>query len=194
VLAVVCFAELQTGGGYALFSEKVKDAIMAQEYDRKRMIQGVEVFELKRHNDEGGALTELLRITSGESDLLQGFTTSQINYSTLNPGYLKAFHVHPNQTDVWFVPPEDKILLMLVDVRKGSATESVRMRLILGDGNSRLVRIPPGVAHGAKNLSSSAARIIYFVDRYFDSQPDKTEEYRLPWDYFGKEVWEAVKK
>jgi dTDP-4-dehydrorhamnose 3,5-epimerase len=177
-----------------LFRNEIKDALKVQEYGRRKMIHGVEIVELRRHNDEGGALTELLRMSSGESELFKGFTVSQINYSTVDPGQIKAFHVHLHQTDVWFVPPEDKTLLVLVDVRKGSPTENERMRLVLGDGNSRLVRIPPGVAHGVKNLSPSSARIIYFVDKHFDPQPDKTEEYRLSWDYFGKAIWEAIRE
>jgi dTDP-4-dehydrorhamnose 3,5-epimerase len=177
-----------------LFSEEVKDAIKVQEYGRKMEIRGVEVVELRRHNDEGGALTELLRLTSGKPDNLSGFEVSQINYSTMESGHLKAFHVHPNQTDVWFVSPEDKVLLVLIDVRKGSATERASMRVVMGDGNSRLVLIPPGVAHGAKNLGSSVARMIYFVDRHFDSRSSHTEEYRLPWDFFGKEIWDAVRE
>ena len=32
------------------------------------------------------------------------------------------------------------------------------------DGNGRLVRIPPGVAHGCANLGNQKAQILYFVD------------------------------
>jgi len=85
----------------------------------------------------------------------------QINYSEVEPGTIKAFHVHRLQTDVWFVPPGDKILLVLLDVRAASLTANVQRRLVLGDGACRLVRIPPGVAHGVKNLAAERGRIIY---------------------------------
>ena len=64
-------------------------------------------------------------------------------------------------------------------------------RLVLGDGNSQLVRIPPGVAHGCKNLRPGApGAIIYFVDVQFAVGED-CDEGRLPWDHFGAEVWEV---
>jgi len=50
------------------------------------------------------------------------------------------------------------MLVVLGDVRKGSASEGVTQRLVLGDGASRLVRIPPGVAHGVRNLAATRVR------------------------------------
>ena len=65
------------------------------------------------------------------------------------------------------------------------------MRFVLGDGRSRLVRIPPGVAHGAKNLrAADPSAIIYFVDVQF-SVDEHCDEGRLPWDHFGEEVWDV---
>jgi dTDP-4-dehydrorhamnose 3,5-epimerase len=92
---------------------------------------------------------------------------------------------------VWYVPPSDKLLLVLADVRKGSPTEGLVMRTVLGDGNSRLVRIPPGVAHGCKNLRPAApTAIIYFVDVQF-STDEQCDEGRLPWDHFGAAIWDV---
>ena len=59
----------------------------------------------------------------------------------------------------------------LLDVRADSPSKNVQRRLVLGDGASRLVRIPPGVAHGVKNLGQSRGRIIYFVDTQFSPAP-----------------------
>ena len=42
---------------------------------------------------------------------------------------------------------------------------------MLGDGASRLLRIPPGVAHGVRNLGGDAGRIIYFTDVHFSAEP-----------------------
>jgi dTDP-4-dehydrorhamnose 3,5-epimerase len=66
------------------------------------------------------------------------------------------------------------------------------MRFVLGDGNSRLVRIPPGVAHGCRNLAAERGRILYFVDVQFSTGAD-CDEGRLPWDYLGAEIWDVVK-
>ena len=162
-----------------------------QQYGESTKIEGVELIDLKRHSDDGGALTELARLNSGEVEGLPGFKAAQVNYTEMDPGVIKAFHLHPHQTDVWFVPPDSKLLLVLADVRKHSASSGNRMRLIMGDGRSRLVRIPPGVAHGVRNLSRERGRIVYFVDHIFDANPETTQEGRLPWDFLGSEIWEV---
>ncbi len=112
----------------------------------------------------------------------------------MQPGAIKAFHLHRRQTDVWFVPPEDRILMVLVDMRAGSSSEGVRQRIMLGDGNSRLVRVPPGVAHGCRNLSRTESRILYLTDLLFDPDPERCDEGRLPWDFAGAEIWDIVKE
>ena len=165
-----------------------------QRYGGPQKIEGVEFVELVRHSDDGGALTELARIVSGESENFAGFRPLQVNYSEVDPGAIKAFHLHPGQTDVWFVPPDSKLLLVLVDVRKHSASGGNRMRFVMGDGRSRLVRIPPGVAHGVRNVSKEKGRIIYFVDHVFDADPETTQEGRLPWDFLGSEIWEVERQ
>ena len=138
-------------------------------------------------------MTELLRLDGGQSPALAGFTIRQINYSEVEPGAIKAFHLHARQTDVWYVPPSDRCLMILVDVRTGSPTEGVSQRLTLGAGASRLVRIPPGVAHGVRNLGGAPARLIYFVDHHFSPDPATCDEARLPWDYLGSDVWEITR-
>jgi len=78
-------------------------------------------------------------------------------------------------------------------VRQGSKTEGARMRLTLGAGASRLVRIPPGVAHGVRNLAATAGRIMYFTDVHFSPEPSICDEGRLPWDYAGAEIWDVTR-
>ncbi len=173
------------------FSDGAEAQYFKQDYGPKERIEGLEIVELRRFNDDGGAMTELGRLDKGVHKQLPGFEARQINYSVLEPLAIKAFHMHRRQTDVWYVPPSDKMLLVLADVRKGSPSEGLVMRFVIGDGNSRLVRIPPGVAHGVKNLRRAATgAIIYFVDVQF-STDDDCDEGRLPWDHFGAEVWEV---
>lgn len=162
-----------------------------QDYSPKPSIDGLEILPLRRFNDDGGSMTELGRLDKGTLQGVEGFTASQVNYSVMEPLAIKAFHLHKRQTDVWFVPPSDKILLVVGDVRSGSPTEGLVQRIVLGDGNSRLVRIPPGVAHGARNLRpATPSVIVYFVDVQF-SVGDECDEGRLPWDHFGAGVWEV---
>src|SRR2546430_14440437 len=88
------------------FAPHAKRAFHVQSYGPGPSIDGVEVVELKRFADDGGTLTELVRLSDGRTTALAGFTPRQINYSELSPGAIKAFHLHTRQTDVWFVPPE----------------------------------------------------------------------------------------
>ncbi len=170
-----------------------KRAFQIQSYGPAPSIDGVEIVELKRFSDDGGSMTELARLTDGHSQAVAGFTLRQINYSEVEPGAIKAYHLHQRQTDVWYVPPTDRMLLVLLDVRQGSKTEGARMRLTLGAGASRLVRIPPGVAHGVRNLAATAGRIIYFTDVHFSPEPSMCDEGRLPWDYAGAEIWDVTR-
>lgn len=173
------------------FSDSAAGEYGVQDYSPTPQIEGVEIIELRRFNDDGGAMTELGRLNDGAHQLVDGFQAQQINYSVMDPGAIKAFHLHKRQTDVWYVPPSDKLLLVLADVRKGSPTEGQVRRYVLGDCRSMLVRIPPGVAHGAKNLlTARQSAIIYFVDVQF-SVDEHCDEGRLPWDHFGSEVWEV---
>lgn len=175
------------------FSPQAKRAFHVQSYAPAPGIEGVELVELKRHGDDGGAMTELTRLVDGRPEALGGFTLRQINYSEIEPGAIKAFHLHARQTDIWFAPPSDRLLVVLVDVRKGSRTEGTRQRLMLGAGASRLLRIPPGVAHGVRNLGASPGRIIYFTDVHFSPDPATSDEGRLPWDYAGADVWDVTR-
>lgn len=173
---------------------EVKALFKFQEYGKQTPIEGVSVHSLRRFGEDGGSMTELSRFSAGTPDAIPGFSLAQINYSTLAPGVLKAFHVHHRQTDVWFVPPEDRVVLVLVDVRAGSPTEKTATKLMLGDGQSLLVRIPPGVAHGCRNLGTAFARIVYMTDVRFSAEAGVTDEGRLPWDLVGAEIWEPAKE
>lgn len=175
------------------FTPDAKRAFHVQSYGRAPSIDGVEIVELTRHHDDGGSMTELARLVEGQPQAWAGFTLRQVNYSELEPGAIKAFHLHARQTDIWYVPPTDRMLLVLIDVRQDSTTEGTRMRLTLGAGASRLVRIPPGVAHGVRNLGPAAGRIIYFTDVHFSPEPSSCDEGRLPWDYAGADVWEVTR-
>jgi dTDP-4-dehydrorhamnose 3,5-epimerase len=174
-------------------SGDAKRAFQLQAYGPAPTIEGVALVALARHADDGGSMTELARLTDGRAEALAGFTVRQVNYGEVAPGSIKAFHLHTRQTDVWYVPPSDRMLVVLLDVRRGSRTEGTRMRLVLGDGASRLLRIPPGVAHGVRNMAATAGRLIYFTDLHFSAEPASCDEGRLPWDFAGADVWAVAR-
>jgi dTDP-4-dehydrorhamnose 3,5-epimerase len=158
-------------------------------------IEGVSWLPLARFSDDGGSLTELARLDpAGALLAIPDFHAAQITHATIEPGVIKAFHVHERQRDLWFVAPEDRVLLVLVDVRDGSPTARRVLKLMLGDGKPGLVGIPPGVAHGCRNVGGRRAGILYLTDRHFSPDPTTTDEGRLPWDLVGAEIWEPAKE
>lgn len=176
-----------------MLDDKSRAAYSVQQYAPRTPIDGLQILDLRRFHDDGGSMTELARLADGAHKDLPGFVARQVNYSEMEPGATKAFHLHMRQTDVWFIPPSSKMLVVLGDCRAASPTNGAVQRLVLGDGTSKLVRIPPGVAHGVRNLATTRGQIIYFVDVNFDPDPARCDEGRLPWDHFGADVWEVVK-
>jgi dTDP-4-dehydrorhamnose 3,5-epimerase len=142
------------------FTPEAKRAFNVQAYGGGTVIEGVRVVDLVRHADDGGSMTELGRLADGRLAALGEFTVRQVNFSEVTAGAIKAFHLHTRQTDVWYVPPSDRMLVVLLDVRRGSRTEGLRQRVMLGNGASRLLAIPPGVAHGLRNIGRDTGRII----------------------------------
>ncbi|MBL8723753.1 MAG: dTDP-4-dehydrorhamnose 3,5-epimerase family protein [Planctomycetes bacterium] len=179
--------------GSIRITAEARAAYSVQDYGKAPAIDGVQIVELRRFNDDGGSITELGRLTEGLHAQLPGFQVRQVNYSEVEPGAVKAYHLHLRQTDVWYVPPCDKLLLVLHDCRDGSPTVGKTMRFVLGDGKDRLVRIPPGVAHGTANIGQQRGRILYMVDVQFSPTPGECDEGRLPWDFLGADIWTVVK-
>src|SRR6266545_569408 len=127
-----------------------KRAFQIQSYGPAPSIDGVEIVELKRFPDDGGSMTELARLTDGHPQAVAGFTLRQVNYSEVEPGAIKAFHLHARQTDVWYVPPSDRCLMVLVDVRAGSPSGGVAPGA--HPARRRARRAQPRRRHGAPDL------------------------------------------
>lgn len=171
-----------------------REQVRTQSYAPRPRIAGVEVIDLPLFSDEGGDFCEVTRFLP-EGDLalhsqgqgLPAFRPAQLSYSFMEPGTIKAWHLHLRQDDLWFVPPADRLLVGLLDVREESATQGIRMRLTLGAGKARLLYIPRGVAHGVANLASAPAHLIYLVNNAFDAE--NPDEQRLPFDLLGADFW-----
>lgn len=183
-------APARTRAGEAALDPELAARLCTQSYAPGARIEGVEFHPLERFVDDGGSFLELARLNSGHLAAAPGFEVRQISCSVLLPGTLKAFHLHLRQAELWFVPPEARLLVGLVDSRGGSPTARVSMRFVLGDGQARLLYIPAGVAHGVANQSGAPAPLFYFADRQFDPHPARCDEKRLPWDLLGADFWE----
>ncbi len=165
--------------------------LTTQEYAARTRIQGVQIIDLRLLVDDGGSFAELVRFDeNGNLQAIPEFKVRQSSYSQVLPGAIKAFHLHYNQEDVWFVPPTDRLLIGLVDARKDSPTMGASMRFVMGAGKAQLLYIPRGVGHGGANIGTEPATILYYVNQHFDlNDPD---ERRLPWDLLGRDFWEIT--
>ncbi|MFH0773317.1 MAG: dTDP-4-dehydrorhamnose 3,5-epimerase family protein [bacterium] len=173
-------------------SKEVQKGIFVQDYSKKQPIEGVKIVELKRMSGEDGTFEDLLRLDpTGHLELFPEIQLRQINRSKLLPGSIKAWHLHFKQEDVWYVAPEDHMILGLWDTREHSQTKGVSMKVVMGNGTSKLVVVPRGVAHGVVNVASTPGVVFYFVNNQFN--PADVDERRLKWDAFGASFWEVEK-
>jgi dTDP-4-dehydrorhamnose 3,5-epimerase len=62
-------------------------------------------------------------------------------------------------------------------------------RLSLGAGRCHRLLIPRGVAHGVANLTQRPQSLLYAVNQFFSPDPERTDEWRLPWNRFGEAIW-----
>jgi dTDP-4-dehydrorhamnose 3,5-epimerase len=137
------------------------------------MIDGVAFKELITHPDERGFFREIIRVT----DDLFGEGFGQWSHALMYAGVAKAWHVHSQQVDWWYVA-SGVLQVALYDTRPHSRSYQETMEFLMGDHQpARVVRIPPGVAHGCKCISGPA-HLIYVTSRVYDP----ADEGRIPHD------------
>src|SRR3990167_8083651 len=109
--------------------------VKIQDYSKKPQIAGVEVIELKNFVSEDGFLVEVSRINDqGKVEGLADFQLKQINFTKVLPRSIKAWHLHYNQDDLWYIPPDGQLTIGLADLREDSPTKEVKIKLVLGGG------------------------------------------------------------
>lgn len=137
------------------------------------MIEGVEVKDLVGHGDDRQVFREVIR--ASDSFFPEGF--GQLSYALMNPGTAKAWHVHQHQVDWWYVPT-GALKLALYDTRESSATHGELEEFLLGpEHGHKVVRIPPGVAHGCRVLGG-VTQLFYVTSNEYDP----ADEGRIPHD------------
>jgi dTDP-4-dehydrorhamnose 3,5-epimerase len=136
-------------------------------------IEGVVLKKLICHVDERGFFLELVR--HNDPFLQEGF--SQLSYSKMYQGTVKAWHIHPTQVDWWYVPM-GRLKVGLSDRRPASASFGQTTTIMLGDDVEPVVlKIPAGVAHGCKAIGGTA-HLLYITSSVYNLQ----EEGRIPHD------------
>jgi len=137
------------------------------------MIEGVVVKELVTFPDERGFFREIIRTT--DDFFKEGF--GQWSHSLMNAGVAKAWHIHRIQTDWWYVAC-GLLKVALYDTRPESQTHRTTMEILLGEHQpGRVLRVPPGVAHGCKALSGPV-HLFYVTSHVYNP----ADEGRIPFD------------
>lgn len=175
-------------GAYDWIGREYRDLASSQAYDSSPTIEGVQVVDLRLFSDDGGDFCEIARLAAdGSLVAFPGYRPEQLSYALMEPRTIKAWHLHRDQDDLWFVPPHQRLIAGLLDVRESSASYRATMRFVLGADQAKLVLVPRGVAHGVANPGQHAATLLYLTNRQFNAaHPD---EHRLPWDLLGSEFW-----
>lgn len=137
-------------------------------------IKDVVVKHLVTHQDSRGFFREIVR--RSDPFFAEGF--AQWSVSLMWPGVIKAWHIHQRQVDWWYCLT-GTLQVALWDRREGSETYGKLLELFLGEQNGgRVLRIPPGVAHGCKAISTREAILFYVTSNEYDA----SDEGRLPHD------------
>ncbi len=168
---------------------RAQDALTFQQYEPSLRIEGVWYHALTEHRTLEGTFMEYLRLSDGRADGLPApFEVRQMSVSWAVPGRLNAFHVHPKriQDELWCVI-NGAALVWLIDLREDSAMPNRRESYVLSGEAPGLLHIPWGVAHGYK-AGPTGAMLLYAANDQFDRQDPN--EGRLPWDFFGPELWQ----
>jgi len=136
-------------------------------------IDGVEIKPLTTYPDQRGFFREVIRVTDGFFG--EGF--AQWSHTKSYQGVVKAWHVHRKQVDWWYVA-SGRVKVALYDTRPDSPSHGQLQELLLGeDLEPCVVRVPPGVAHGYRVLSSEA-HLFYITSQTYDP----ADEGRIPHD------------
>ena len=149
------------------------------------MINDVKILKLNKTCDERGRIMHMMKSTD---EIFEKF--GEIYFSTAYPGVVKGWHEHSKMTLNYSVI-KGMIKLVLVDNRKESSTYKEIQEIFVGEHNYVLVKIPPRIINGFKNISSQEC----IVANCSNIPHDKNEIIRYsPYDNSFGYNWDIVFK
>ena len=122
------------------------------------MIDGVQVFPLRRIQDERGAVLHMLRADDPHFERF-----GEIYFSVIYPGVIKGWHLHSRMT-INYAVVDGNIKLVLFDQRPDSTTKGQLQEIVFGQINYQLVRVPPGVLNGFTAVGGQRAIVANCAD------------------------------
>lgn len=140
-------------------------------------LPGVIVVEPDVYHDARGFFLETYHARTYQEGGIKA-TFVQDNHSQSSHGTLRGLHAqlrHPQGKLIRAL--EGEIFDVAVDIRRGSATFTQWISVVLSANNFRQLYIPPGFAHGFAVLSERA-QIAYKCTNFYDP----TDEISLAWN------------
>ncbi len=141
----------------------------------QKLIEGVELKEVKSVMKDNGILTEVFR-----KEWFSEFQdVDQIFQIRMNPGAISGWHAHESTWDRIFVNL-GTIKVVLYDSRQSSPTYGMINEFRLSEFRSGIVTIPPKVFHAVFNVAGKESALLNIVDvAYKYTDPD---HWRIPID------------
>ncbi|HET7452186.1 MAG TPA: dTDP-4-dehydrorhamnose 3,5-epimerase family protein [Thermoanaerobaculia bacterium] len=124
---------------------------------------------------EDGHLTEILKSTWE----IAGEPIVQVQATTTFPGRIRAWGLHRHNVDRLFVA-SGLLRIVCYDGREGSPTFGRVNAFTVSEKNPGLLRIPPDIYHGWKNIGVTEAIVINLPTTLYDY--DRPDSFDLPWD------------
>lgn len=137
-------------------------------------IDGVHIKKLITHLTGDGYFREIVR---DEDALLEHF--GQSSFSLAHPGFIKAFHFHKEQDDLWYIV-SGQVRTVLYDTRAESPTYKQTQVIIMGEDDPKVVLIPKGVAHGYQVLGNKDAVLMYHTTKHYNPEDELRIAYNDP--------------
>lgn len=108
------------------------------------------------------------------------------NFSTET---VRAFHGHKKESKYVYVSRGSALIcLVKIDNFENPSKKLKIRRFVLSSQNPQALHIPPGHANGTKSLQKQTSIIIYSTSSLKQSEKD---DYRYPYDYWGKDIWKV---
>ena len=149
------------------------------------MINDVEIKKITKICDERGRIMHMLKSTDSNFE-----NFGEIYFSTAYPGVVKGWHEHTKMTLNYSVI-SGMIKLVLIDNREDSSTYKQKQEIFMGEHNYVLVKIPPKIINGFKNIGTKEC----IVANCSSVPHDKSEIIRYsPYDNAFDYNWDIVFK
>jgi len=136
------------------------------------VIEGVEIKQLKVHQDERGSLFEILR---SDEPMFRKF--GQVYISKCKPGWVKGWHYHQRQWD-HFCVIKGRARVVLFDNRHNSKTFGEIGEYEVGENNLMVLKVPPLVVHGFECLGEDDCWLLNVPDQPYNRE--SPDEHRIP--------------